>query len=80
MNEYLFDIKLLAAIRVNAASEAEARTLILECFDCACVNAGAWPNGDPILFEASARGNFNLIEINGEPTCHALPNSAFVVW
>ena len=80
MNEYLFDIKLFASIRVNAASEDEARATILDHLDCACVNAGAWPNGDPILFEASASGDFHLIEINGEPTCHVLPNSAFVVW
>ena len=80
MNEYLFDVNLFATIRVRADSEAEARTLILDHLDCACVNAGAWPNGDPILFEASARGELPLIEINGEPTCRALPNSAFVVW
>ena len=80
MNEYLFDINLFATIRVKAESEDEARTLILNHLDCAYVNAGTWPNGDPILFEASARGDFNLIEINGEPTCRALPNSAFVVW
>lgn len=80
MNEYLFDIKLFASIRIKAESEAEARATILDHLDCACVNAGAWPNGDPILFEASARGELPLIEINGEPTCHALPNSAFVVW
>jgi hypothetical protein len=80
MNEYLFDINLIAAIRIKAESEAEARVTILDHLGCACVNAGAWPNGDPILFEASASGDFHLIEINGEPTCHVLPNSAFVVW
>jgi hypothetical protein len=47
MNEYLFDIKLFASIRVNAASESEARGLVLEHLDCASINAGAWPNGDP---------------------------------
>ena len=66
MNEYLFDIKLFASIRVNAISEREARAMILECFDCADVNAGAWPNGDPILFEASVDGDFDLVEVNGE--------------
>ena len=80
MNEYLFDINLVATIRVKAESEVEARTLILDHLDCAWVNAGVWPNGDLILFEASARGELPLIEINGEPTCRALPNSAFVAW
>lgn len=67
MNEYLFDVKLFATIRVRADSEAEARTLILDHLDCACVNAGAWPNGDPILFEASARGNFPLLKLTENP-------------
>jgi hypothetical protein len=66
MNEYLFDIKLFASIRVNAASEPEARDLVLEHLDCSSINAGAWPNGDPILFEASVDGDFDLVEINGE--------------
>jgi len=80
MNEYLFDVNLFATIRIRAESEAEARATILDHLDCACINAVAWPNGDPILFEASVKGEPFLIEINGEPTCHALPNSAFVVW
>lgn len=68
MNEYLFDVKLFATIRIKSESEAEARATILDHLDCACINAVAWPNGDPILFESSVRGDFNLIEINGEPT------------
>ena len=66
MNEYIFDIKLLATIRVNAASESEARGRVFEHLDCASINAGAWPNGDPILFEASVDGDFDLVELNGE--------------
>ena len=65
MNEYLFDIKLLAAIRVNAISEREARAMIFQALDCATVNAGAWVDGRPILFEASLDGDLDLIEING---------------
>ncbi len=68
MNEYLFDVNLFATIRIKAESEDEARAMILDHLDCACVNAGVWPNGDPILFEASARGELPLIEINGEST------------
>lgn len=80
MNEYLFDINLVATIRIKAESEAVALATLVDNLDCPFVNAGVWPNGDPILFKASVRGDFNLIEINGEPTCRALPNSAFVVW
>ena len=68
MNEYLFDVNLFATIRIKAESEDEARAMILDHLDCACVNAGVWPNGDPILFEASARGELPVIEINGEST------------
>lgn len=66
MNEYLFDIKLFASIRVNAASEPEARGIVLEHLDCASINAGAWPNGDPILFEAGVARDLDLVEVNGE--------------
>jgi hypothetical protein len=44
MNEYLFDVKLFATIRIKAESEDEARAMILDHLDCACVNAGVWPN------------------------------------
>jgi hypothetical protein len=53
MQEYLFDVHLAAAVRVKAASADEARAMLKAVLDCADCNAGAWPNGDPILFEAS---------------------------
>lgn len=68
MKNYLFDVKLCAAIRINANSEAEARATIADVLDAASCNAGAWPNGDPILFEASIDGVPSLVEIDGEPT------------
>ncbi len=65
--EYAFDVKLFATIRVKATSEAEARTLLRKHVDAADTNFGAWPNGDPIIGEASLDDNHpELIEINGE--------------
>lgn len=64
--EYAFDVKMFATIRVQASSEAEAIQLIKENMDCADSNFGAWPNGDPILAEASIDGEPDLLEINGE--------------
>ena len=67
MHEYLFDVKMFAAIRVKAGNEKEARELVRECLECADANFGAWPNGDPILGEASVDDDeMPLIEIDGE--------------
>jgi hypothetical protein len=66
MPEYLFDVKLFAAIRVNAENETDARQMLCEALDCASANFGAWPNGDPILAEASQDGEADLMEIDGE--------------
>lgn len=65
-HEYLFDVKLFASIRVTASSEAEARSMLKHAFNGANCNAGAWPNGDPIIFEASQDEpeNDELIEID----------------
>jgi hypothetical protein len=65
VKEFLFDARLLAAIRVHAESEEEARKLILDTIDANTVNLGAWPNGDPIVAEASAERTW-LVEIDGE--------------
>lgn len=67
MHEYLFDVKLFAAVRVKANSEREARNLLNSVFDCADCNAGAWPNGDPITFEASQDNpdEDTVVEIDG---------------
>jgi hypothetical protein len=65
MNEYLFDVKLFASVRVKARSIPAAREKLNAAFSCASINAGAWPDGDPILAEASQDGQADLIEING---------------
>ncbi|WP_444668373.1 hypothetical protein [Cereibacter changlensis] len=63
---YLFDLRLMASVRVQATSRAEARRMIAEAFTAADGNFGAWPNGDPITAEAAMDGTADLIEINGE--------------
>jgi len=65
VREYLFDVKLLASIRVKAGSDKEAEVILREVFDSASCNAGAFSDGSPILFEASIDGALDLIEING---------------
>lgn len=61
MNEYLFDVKLNASLRVRAADEAEARSKLAELLDCANVNFGAI-DGEPVIGEASADGEPYLAE------------------
>jgi hypothetical protein len=67
-HEYAFDVKLFAAIRVKAKSEAEARAMMRECISAATANLGAWPNGDPIVCEVSCddTDHDTLYEIDGE--------------
>jgi len=60
--EYVFDVKLFAIVRVAAPDEATARQRLQEALDGASVNAGCWPNGDPILFEASLDGEADLLD------------------
>lgn len=63
MNEYLFDVKLFASVRVQADTEKEARRMLADALDAADINAGAWPNGDPVQFEASQDGEPDLVEV-----------------
>lgn len=54
--KFLFDVKLFAAVRINAANEAEARRKLQAVLDCATVNAGEL-DGEPVLFEVSLDDN-----------------------
>lgn len=65
MAEFTFDIKMFTTITVSAESYEEAEGLIKD-LDCCDTNFGAWPNGDPILGEATVDGEPDLIAINGE--------------
>lgn len=67
MGEYVFGVWLFSTIRVNADSEEQAHRLLREHINCADANFGAWPNGDPILAEASVADDHpELIEIDGD--------------
>lgn len=63
--EYAFDLKLAAALRVRAKSQAQAEDLVRQLLETANCNAGFWPNGDPINFEASVDGALSLFEVDG---------------
>lgn len=67
MAEYAFDCVLTVALRVTANSEAEARAILNDKLDCADSNFGAWPDGSPILGEASISDDSapDLYEIDG---------------
>lgn len=68
-HEYTFDVRMFAAVRIKAASISEARATVHDNLGCVSCNAGAWPNGDPILFEASIDDDeLPCTEIDGEPT------------
>lgn len=65
-NEYAFDVKMFAVIRVTAKDENTARRMLEDAMDCASINCGAWPNGDPITAEASMDGDPDLVSINDD--------------
>ena len=62
MPAYTFDVSLIAAVTVRAESETHARAMIARVFDCADCNGGVWPNGAPVLFEASIDGAPDLAD------------------
>jgi hypothetical protein len=64
--EYAFDCKIMAAIRVNAVSVEDGETQLREALASGSINAGAWRNGDPIIFAASLDGALDLVEVDGE--------------
>ncbi|MGF6604016.1 hypothetical protein P3T23_008771 [Paraburkholderia sp. GAS448] len=67
-HEYAFDCTLTAAIRVKGDSREAAEAHLLAAMDAADCNGGAWPNGDPITFEASVNdSHLALYEVDGEP-------------
>ena len=79
LREYAFDVTLLAAIRVQAATRQEAEAALRAAIQNATCNAGAWPNGDPIVFEASVEGELDLYEvcgIDGEPLDERVSSAA----
>jgi hypothetical protein len=63
MTEYAFDVKLWTVARITANTEQEARKKLHEYVDC--IDIGFNENGVE-LTEASAEGDADLIEIDGE--------------
>lgn len=67
MKRFTFDVKLFATITVPAPDEKTARKMLDAEVNCASCNFGAWPNGDPILGEASVDDACpDLVEVDGE--------------
>lgn len=70
VHEYVFDVKLFAAIKVKAQSESQARYWLDEHLSGGEANLGAWIEGpgigEPILAEISQDGRADLVEVDGE--------------
>ena len=66
MHEYLFDVKLDAAIRFKAPSEAAARDSLRSELECASANLGEIL-GQTIVCEVSMNGEPSVAEIDGDP-------------
>ena len=66
MPQFTFDMKLDAAFTVEATTPEAAEAMLKEILDCADINAGALPNGDPLVGEATLNGRAWLALIDGE--------------
>jgi len=66
-HEYLLDFHARGSLRITANSAAEARQILDNLLDCANVNFGAFPNGDPALGELTAYAR-HVAEIDGTET------------
>jgi hypothetical protein len=66
MREYTFDLTLKAAVTVKAENADQALAMVQTVFECADCNGGAWPNGEPVLFEASLDQRPDIGMIDGE--------------
>jgi len=71
-NEYAFDCTLTAAIRVKARTREQADAILRDVLNAADCNGGVWPNGVPVLFEASLNDSKPVLsEVNGVPVNEA---------
>lgn len=66
MKLYTFDTTLTATFTLQAKSEEQARQFLTETLDCADCNGGLWPDGNPILFEASLAGDVSFVSTNDD--------------
>lgn len=67
-HEFLFDVKLLAEIRVKARSESEARRLLMENINPKIIKFGGWPNRKLRCEELISEGDDPLLEVDGQDT------------
>lgn len=61
--EFVFDVKVFGLVTVEAESEDAARAMLANHLDGATLQAGFWPNGKPIVFEAGVDGEADLVEM-----------------
>lgn len=68
MPQFTFDMRMVASITVEAGTAEQARQWLIDALDAASTNFGAYPNGDPILGEASLADDVGpvLSMIDGE--------------
>ncbi len=64
MQNYTFDVKLVATFTVPAVSEATARHMLRNLLDCASINAGALPSGAPLIGEGAQDGSADLVSVD----------------
>lgn len=66
MPNYLFDVTVIASLRLDAPDEATARAWLRD-IQCGTGNFGALPTGEPLVGEVSIDGPLDLVEVDGEP-------------
>jgi hypothetical protein len=64
MKSYLFDVTVLATIRVEATNKEEAEKQIMDCLSGATANFGSWPDGTPILSTIDIEGQIDLMDVD----------------
>jgi len=69
MPKFTFDAQLTAAFTIDAPTREQAEQILTTTLNCANVNCGALPDGDPLLGEATLNEperNLRLAMIDGE--------------
>lgn len=65
MSDFTFVVSLRGTVRIEAATEADARAQLADKLESCDANLGAWASGEPILIELNLSGS-RLVEIDGE--------------
>lgn len=76
MPNFLFDVKLKAAFRLDAKDQATAEAMLRKLLDCADAHYGQWPHSlDPVIAETWMDGEPLCVEIDGEePSAGPFPS------